>query len=362
VPILSLDNASQPRLAMTSSTNYYNYSGSQRPNTANSVIEMLAIEKAHDGSGLTLCSGGVFVASQCHVILFVMSGIFTAVGVVISAISYRPRDFGEDFQKYLARQEWSSDLKVMGPIVMVFGAAMFVLGMSLCLINRTISKDDVQSFDSAAAGAGHVTHDTKYYMEISKKMSLSKMPTQGNNKNNLDRDPGPIPTPGSVESVMAQQPGSVVQPSEHKQINFAQTDSHPSPPAEADHSIGGLDQAINCDTSGTGSVVGLSGGTQPSATVIDDTCTAVSADSTKPSHGIPPQKSNKVYPQLADSRQGLPSEDLVLMPWQYPPSQQRAIKDIACFPPSPAMPPPPTHYSPTPGSPVIAAHSGAGPM
>ena len=36
----------------------------------------------------------------------------------------------------------------MGPIVMVFGAAMFVLGMSLCLINRTISKDDVQSFDS----------------------------------------------------------------------------------------------------------------------------------------------------------------------------------------------------------------------
>ena len=64
-------------------------------------------------------------------------------------------------------------------------------------------------------------------------MSLSKMPTQGNNKNNLD--PGPIPTPpaGFVESVMAQQPGSVVQPSEHKQkqINFAQTDSPPSPPA-----------------------------------------------------------------------------------------------------------------------------------
>ena len=92
----------------SSSTSYYNYSGSQRPNTANSVIEMLAIEKAHDGSGLTLCSGGVFVASQCHVILFVMSGIFTAVGVVVSAISYRPRDFGEDFQKYLARQVCST--------------------------------------------------------------------------------------------------------------------------------------------------------------------------------------------------------------------------------------------------------------
>ena len=74
--------------------------------------------------------------------------------------------------------------------------------------------------------------------------------------------------------------------------------------SEADHSIGGLDQAINCDTSGTGSVVGLSGGAQPPATVIDDTSGAVSANSTKPSHGIPPQKSNKVYPQLADSRQG----------------------------------------------------------
>ena len=75
--------------------------------------------------------------------------------------------------------------------------------------------------------------------------------------------------------------------------------------SEADHSSGGLDQAINCDTSGTGSVVGVtSDGAQPSATVIDDTSAAVSADSTKPSHGIPPQKSNKVYPQLADSRQG----------------------------------------------------------
>ena len=75
--------------------------------------------------------------------------------------------------------------------------------------------------------------------------------------------------------------------------------------SEADHSIGGLDQAINCDTSGTGSVVGvMSDGAQPSATVIDDTCAGVSTDSTKPSHGIPPQKSNKVYPQFADSRQG----------------------------------------------------------
>ena len=76
--------------------------------------------------------------------------------------------------------------------------------------------------------------------------------------------------------------------------------------SEADHhGIGGLDQAINCDTSGTGSVVGLtSDGAQPSATVIDDTSAAASADSSKPSHGIPPQKSNKVYPQFADSRQG----------------------------------------------------------
>ena len=74
--------------------------------------------------------------------------------------------------------------------------------------------------------------------------------------------------------------------------------------SEADHSSGGLDQAINCDTSGTGSVVGFSSGAQPSRTVIDDTSGAVSADSTKPSHGIPPQKSNKVYPQLGDSRQG----------------------------------------------------------
>ena len=77
---------------------------SHRPTTANSVIEMLHIEKVQDGSGLTLCGGGVFVASQCHVILFVMSGIFTVVGALLSAISYRPKGFGEDIEKFLARQ------------------------------------------------------------------------------------------------------------------------------------------------------------------------------------------------------------------------------------------------------------------
>ena len=77
-----------------------------RPATASSLMERLNIEKADEGGG---CGGGftigkVFVANNCTVILLVMAGIFLVGGAILTAISYRPREFGEELSKFINRQ------------------------------------------------------------------------------------------------------------------------------------------------------------------------------------------------------------------------------------------------------------------
>ena len=84
---------------------------SNRPTTATSVIERLNIEKVQNGDGVTIC-GGVFVTTHCYVILLVMSGVFTVVGAILTAISYRPRQFGEELERFLKREVSPNSLKV----------------------------------------------------------------------------------------------------------------------------------------------------------------------------------------------------------------------------------------------------------
>ena len=78
-------------------------SQSKRPLTANSVIQRLQIEKANSDEGLTMC-GGIFLASNCYIILLVMAGIFIVAGAILTAISWRPREFGEEMERFLKRQ------------------------------------------------------------------------------------------------------------------------------------------------------------------------------------------------------------------------------------------------------------------
>ena len=48
--------------------------------------------------------GGIFIAAYCHVILLIMSGIFMVAGSLLTAISYRPKSFGEDLHDFYIRQ------------------------------------------------------------------------------------------------------------------------------------------------------------------------------------------------------------------------------------------------------------------
>ena len=59
-------------------------------------------------------------------------------------------------------QAWSSELRIVGPVFLVCGAFMCLVGFSLCIISRTISKDDVHSIESVS----NPLPDTKYYMGL----------------------------------------------------------------------------------------------------------------------------------------------------------------------------------------------------
>ena len=78
---------------------------SYRPMSSRShIVERLNVEKTNDGrAGMTIF-GGIFIAAYCHVILLVMSGIFMVAGSLLTAISYRPKAFGEDLHHFYIRQ------------------------------------------------------------------------------------------------------------------------------------------------------------------------------------------------------------------------------------------------------------------
>lgn len=118
---------------------------SLRPSTSSrpeSVIEKLRIESSDDGRGVGITILGVFVSANCSVILIVMASIFILVGAILSAISYRPRDLSEDLERFLSRQEWGSQLKIIGPVFVVIGAIMLSLGTTFCILGWKVTKDE----------------------------------------------------------------------------------------------------------------------------------------------------------------------------------------------------------------------------
>ena len=59
---------------------------SVRPSTASSLIQRLHVEKQGE-EGMAI--KGVFVATNCYIIILVMSGFFLVAGIVLTVISYR---------------------------------------------------------------------------------------------------------------------------------------------------------------------------------------------------------------------------------------------------------------------------------
>ena len=72
--------------------------------------------------------------------------IFILIGCVLTAISYRPREFGEDLERFLSRQEWGGHLKVIGPVILVIGVLMMILGITFCILGYKVTKSEEKRF------------------------------------------------------------------------------------------------------------------------------------------------------------------------------------------------------------------------
>ena len=91
------------------------------------ILANFRIESSDDGGGVGITIWGVFISANCSIILIIMAFIFILVGAVLTGISHRPRDLGEELEKFLSRQEWGGHLKIIGPIALVIGILMIVL-------------------------------------------------------------------------------------------------------------------------------------------------------------------------------------------------------------------------------------------
>ncbi len=88
------------------------------------------IEKVDELDHHGISVGGFYISNNCNTFLLVMALIFIVGGVILTAISYRPRDKYEDMQRYRERQQSDNaeQVKIEGPICVVIG--LVILGFS----------------------------------------------------------------------------------------------------------------------------------------------------------------------------------------------------------------------------------------
>ena len=106
------------------------------------VVQRLQIEKheeGHHGIG-----HHCHINSTCNTILMVMAAIFIIGGVILTAISYRPRDHYEEMARYKERQtsHESSQTKTVGPIFVIIGLIMLAFALMLYTIRWFVNKHE----------------------------------------------------------------------------------------------------------------------------------------------------------------------------------------------------------------------------
>ncbi len=149
--------------------------GSRKSNSRpSSVIERFHIEAGDDGGGTGITIGGVFLSSNCNIILVVMASIFMVVGIILTAISYRGRETKEAIEEFNTRREWSSQLRIAGPIFMLIGLAMLTIGLVFCCLAYKVSKGH--------QNASSYSNNEYRPFSMVKPFWLSSQQTYGNNR------------------------------------------------------------------------------------------------------------------------------------------------------------------------------------
>ena len=86
-----------------------------------------------------------------------MAFIFILVGAILTGISYRPRDLGEELERFLSRQEWGGHLKIIGPVFLIIGVIMMILGTTFCVLGWKVTKDEEKRFYAASISSATVS-------------------------------------------------------------------------------------------------------------------------------------------------------------------------------------------------------------
>ncbi|CAH1991048.1 unnamed protein product [Acanthoscelides obtectus] len=95
-------------------------------------ISRLRVEKIEGG----LMVAGVVVAANCQIILPIFGFLFTLVGCVLTAASYRGPGADEEPERYEARVAFTGNSRILGPGCIVVGVVMLAAGCALCVLTR----------------------------------------------------------------------------------------------------------------------------------------------------------------------------------------------------------------------------------
>ncbi|XP_044742788.1 uncharacterized protein LOC123305206 isoform X2 [Chrysoperla carnea] len=101
-------------------------------------ISRLRVEKIEGG----LMVAGVVIAANCQIVLPVFGFLFTFVGCVLTAASYRGPGVDEGPDSYANRIALTGNSRILGPACIVIGVIMLVFGVLLCFLTRRARKKE----------------------------------------------------------------------------------------------------------------------------------------------------------------------------------------------------------------------------
>ena len=74
---------------------------------------------------------------------------------------YRPRELSEELDRFMSRQEWSAQVKIVGPIAMILGTIMLLIGLTFCCLGWKVSQDEQKRMNSISPNSTTISNVSK---------------------------------------------------------------------------------------------------------------------------------------------------------------------------------------------------------
>ena len=109
-----------------------------------------------------------------------MSCIFIVGGVILAAISYRPRDPNEDLEQYKSRllSEDGLQIKIAAPIFLLIGVIMLICATILYILRYFVKKRERESAYELSNGLEILSKSTNNYQRPNSRIDRTDGPIQ----------------------------------------------------------------------------------------------------------------------------------------------------------------------------------------